>query len=129
MALKAKTELYVAYQGGCMSADGGEFAWQAGDRFQAEHPVVKRLGATAFVPDGTPADEIPNLFVDVVARMPEFGPKDHGGSLTLRYRCIKNVRADVDGTVLTAKKGDMLEPNDDLPRISPASFEATYVPA
>jgi hypothetical protein len=31
------------------------------------------------------------------------------------------VRADVDGTVLTAKKGDMLEPNDDLVRIAPAS--------
>ena len=50
-------------------------------------------------------------------------------SLTPRCRCIKNVRADVDGNLLTAKKGDMLEPNDDLVRIAPASFEAVNVPA
>jgi hypothetical protein len=49
--------------------------------------------------------------------------------LTPRYRCIKNVRAGVDGTVLTAKKGDMLEPNQDLVRIAPASFRAVNVSA
>jgi hypothetical protein len=125
-----KAELYVAFQAGCTELpDGGDFTWHRGDRLRADHPAVKRLGRSAFVPEGTPRDEIPNLFEDGLSKMPEPSRDDGVRALTQRYRCLKNVRADVDGKVLTAKKGDMLEPNDDLVRIAPASFQAVSVPA
>ena len=79
MALKntPDTELYVAYQAGCMELpNGGDFSWVKGDRLRADHPAVKRLGEAAFVVEGTPRDEIPNLFEDVVSKMPKFGRHD-----------------------------------------------------
>lgn len=127
---ESDSELYVAYQAGVVELPngGGTYNWNEGDRLRADHPVVKHMGSSAFFPDGTPANEMPNMFEGLQAPQFERTAQDPR-SLTLRYRCTKNVRVDVDGNVLTAKKGDVLEQWDDLVRIAPKSFKAVMVDA
>ncbi len=43
--------------------------------------------------------------------------------------CLTGLLCPATRLELSAKKGDMLKPNDDLPRIAPASFQAVNVPA
>jgi len=85
------------------------------------------MGKTAFVPEGTPRDEVPSIFEN----MSRENPSDEGGPRVLvqRYLCTKNVRADLDGVLHTAKKGEILEPTADLVRIAPDSFRPVSVDA
>lgn len=49
-------EVFIAWQG----ASQGDYTVSRGDRLRGSHPMVRSLGRTVFVPDGTPQSEWPN---------------------------------------------------------------------
>jgi hypothetical protein len=122
MATKTKGDtIYEAFQGGVVELPDGEFSWITGDRLRADHPAVVKLGSIAFVPDGTPVNERPNLFERVVKVAPNHPVR------TQRFRATKNVRAELNGVRYDAKKGDLLDPGHELVRIAPDSFRLETV--
>jgi len=68
---RSKPEALDLPEGGIAVAWQGA-AWEnyvvsTGDRLRSDHPMVKALGRSAFVPDGLPRGEWPNVLDDVIA--------------------------------------------------------------
>jgi hypothetical protein len=85
---------------------------------------VQKLGAGAFVEDGTPPTEWHSPLDEVVSQRPlsvaerrgEGGPR----ILTTKYRARKAVAVDIDGEKRRVRKGDLLEGNDPLRSLADA---------
>jgi hypothetical protein len=59
----APTDVVVAWQSGATD----DYAWRKGERLHGTHPAVEKMGAAAFVADGTPESEWPSMFDAIVA--------------------------------------------------------------
>jgi hypothetical protein len=93
------------------------------DRLRADHPAVRHMGRSAFVPDGTPRDQLPSQLDHAVAHAPDWKLRDlRGTSLPVTKYCAqKTVTAEVDGEKRRVRRWDLLEPNDPLVAISAAT--------
>jgi hypothetical protein len=117
-------EILVAWQAGTT----GEFSWQKGDRLRSDHPAVKLLGRNAFVPDGTPDNELPHPFEGAIAASVESGREMVQRTKTPMARAKRRVTVEVDGEPREISKGDLLEVGDSLVALIPAAFEHIEVP-
>ena len=85
----ADDEIVVAWQSGSADLGGTAFDFRVGARFRGDHPVVRKLGRAAFVPDGTPSDEMPSVYDEAVK----------AGEATAAKKAPKEYRIDPDAKV------------------------------
>ena len=55
--------VYIAWQGGCVEANGATHSFTAGQRLRGDSPAVQ-AASWCFVADGTPASEWPSVHAD-----------------------------------------------------------------
>jgi hypothetical protein len=60
------SKLYAAWQGFSTTIEGVPYTFPRGTRLKGSHPAVRKMGADAFVEDGTPEPEWPHVLDDVV---------------------------------------------------------------
>lgn len=133
MATKQKmridpSKFYRAWQGAAIDADGEQFAFDRGTRLRGDHAAVKRLGAGAFVEDGTPENEWPSVFDDVIAMaeaasppVPQAPPPriDPATPLSALVACSRGILSSKAGT---AREGAIHLADDAIVLAVPEAF-------
>ena len=77
--------------------------------------------------DGTPEGEWPNPAVEGAREAGNVQPGATATILSRKFKAVRKVALDLDGTKREVKKGELLEPNDPLPALVPDAFESVTV--
>ena len=121
--------MYVAWQGGAVTIEGTPYAFATGTRLRG-YRVVRLFGPEAFVLDGTPADEMPSVFDEMVRRSDEAGAAaasaepgpsiDPATTLADLRICV---RAVLHSTVGTIQEGSIVTATDPRVEAVPEVFD------
>jgi hypothetical protein len=112
--------------------DGAPATFAEGARLEGSHEMVQRF-PEYWVHEDNPTEMINRKHRLMAAAHAAATPSSANRTgaariLNTKYRAKRAVKVDVDGEARKIKKGDLLEPNDPIALIAPASFERVQVP-
>ena len=134
--------IYVCWQSGSAEVDGQTFSFNRGQRLRGDNPIVQNCGQF-FVADGTPGDQMPSHWDQVVERneveqpAPEFeisltGPVPQAlepeRTITLTRDVTVRAGLVADREVVTFDKGSVFSATSELAeRLTDDAFEPSSV--
>jgi hypothetical protein len=130
-------QVYVAWTSGAAAGpDGTDIIFRQGERLRGDSPAVQTV-PWAFVPDGTPLAEQPNMFAQLVERADaERGPAEYEivlvhepqplereDTLVLKRAVTVGIGAGKDKRVTTFEKGAVFNARSEFAASLPDAFE------